>query len=698
MKKSRPRSRGLRFGRLTQLALRALLSLALVLGGGAGARPPAARATAFFLVNNDGDFVGADCPSTCTLRAAVAEAVSGDIILFPSTPFTVTFDANLGTLTLSKSLMIQAGTDAITPVVLNGANLSNLSGPVVRVTGEGVVVDLEGVTIRNGPQGGIVIEPGARLNLRDSAVISNINTGITNSGVLDAVNVTLSGNSGGALVNVGVGAVTLTNVTIAHNTGLLALAGGVANSGATVNMQNTILTGNTAQGFALNCRGTLTSLGNNLVDLLNDPALDPPPCVLAPPSQPSDKVNVAAGVGALQDNGGATPTHALLSGSPGIDSGNPASCPDKDQRGVPRLFGAACDIGAFEVPVVRLSAANFSGLETVNPATFTASLEAALPFTLTAHFNTADGLAQAGLDYSAVTGGALTFAPGNTLAVGAVPVTANALYTGDRWLTVALSPTVGQGQSAPLTGVLTLLDAQPPPVATVASGEASVLKSAGSVVVTATLDTVSGVTATVRYSTADGTALAGRDYVARTGSLIFPPGQTVQTTTLTLVNDGQYYGDRVFGVTLSQPLSATVGSPGAMAITILDDNPRRVFLPSIMSPYTERESNDTQAKANGPLERGRAYRGGNKGDLDVDFFFFDASGSGTISVNVSNLIYPAQVQVRNDRSNQPLPGGFAGAPPYQLNVVAVQPGRYYLVIVTPAGYTGGDYMLTVHYP
>jgi hypothetical protein len=57
----------------------------------------------------------------------------------------------------------------------------------------------------------------------------------------------------------------------------------------------------------------------------------------------------------LAFNGGPTRTHALLDGSPAIDNGIGAACVDdmaapltRDQRGVQRPWGAACDIGAFE--------------------------------------------------------------------------------------------------------------------------------------------------------------------------------------------------------------------------------------------------------------------------------------------------------------------------------------------------------------
>jgi CSLREA domain-containing protein len=53
-------------------------------------------------------------------------------------------------------------------------------------------------------------------------------------------------------------------------------------------------------------------------------------------------------LGTLANNGGPTKTHALLDGSPAIDSGFWPTCPGTDQRGVIRPQGAGCDIGAYE--------------------------------------------------------------------------------------------------------------------------------------------------------------------------------------------------------------------------------------------------------------------------------------------------------------------------------------------------------------
>jgi hypothetical protein len=53
-------------------------------------------------------------------------------------------------------------------------------------------------------------------------------------------------------------------------------------------------------------------------------------------------------LGTLRNNGGPTPTHALLWGSPAIDGGSNAGCPAADQRGVTRPQRTTCDIGAVE--------------------------------------------------------------------------------------------------------------------------------------------------------------------------------------------------------------------------------------------------------------------------------------------------------------------------------------------------------------
>jgi hypothetical protein len=66
-----------------------------------------------------------------------------------------------------------------------------------------------------------------------------------------------------------------------------------------------------------------------------------------------DQINTDPMLGPLQDNGGSTFTHELLSGSPAINAGDPSFTPppDYDQRGsgFQRVVNGRVDIGAFEV-------------------------------------------------------------------------------------------------------------------------------------------------------------------------------------------------------------------------------------------------------------------------------------------------------------------------------------------------------------
>jgi hypothetical protein len=52
------------------------------------------------------------------------------------------------------------------------------------------------------------------------------------------------------------------------------------------------------------------------------------------------------------------------------------------------------------------------------------------------------------------------------------------------------------------------------------------------------LASVTAGTTTVDYSTADGTAVAGRDYVATSGTLTFAPAETVKTILIPTLDDG----------------------------------------------------------------------------------------------------------------------------------------------------------------
>jgi len=80
--------------------------------------------------------------------------------------------------------------------------------------------------------------------------------------------------------------------------------------------------------------------------------------------------------------------------------------------------------------------------------------------------------------------------------------------------------------------------------------------SNGSAVFTVTLNPASKNTSSVSFATADGTAVAGTDYVATSQTVTFAPGQIQQTVVVSLLNSGG--GQKTFSGQLSSPVGAQV--------------------------------------------------------------------------------------------------------------------------------------------
>lgn len=153
--------------------------------------------------------------------------------------------------------------------------------------------------------------------------------------------------------------------------------------------------------------------------------------------------------------------------------------------------------------------------------------------------------------------------------------------------TAANSPTVGTGVdlSAHFTtdrlGVTRTVpwgigcyqfQAPPPPaIPTLAlsAGAYGTSISAGSVTITVNRTGNTAGTSTVAYATSNGSAVAGTDYTATSGTLTFTAGQTVKTFSVPIINTGAVGGSpRNFMVVLSNPVGATLGqSASAVSIT-----------------------------------------------------------------------------------------------------------------------------------
>ena len=89
--------------------------------------------------------------------------------------------------------------------------------------------------------------------------------------------------------------------------------------------------------------------------------------------------------------------------------------------------------------------------------------------------------------------------------------------------------------------------------------------------ITVTLSPASQTTVTVHYATASGTATAGDDFAASSGTLTFLRGQATKTIAVSVIGDTQPEPDEHFSIRLSDPTNAEMATESA-TVTILDDD------------------------------------------------------------------------------------------------------------------------------
>lgn len=165
------------------------------------------------------------------------------------------------------------------------------------------------------------------------------------------------GGAGGAIFNNastgGQARLSLEDCTVSNNTAVNTAGIYNLNFSATarVGLRNTILKSG-AGGNLLNSSGQIESLGHNLCDDFAGDASNPGTGPSGYLNGPGDVRNTDPQLGPLQDNGGPTLTHALLPGSPAINSGQNGGYDHADQRGFMRR--GVNDIGAFEFDAFEL--------------------------------------------------------------------------------------------------------------------------------------------------------------------------------------------------------------------------------------------------------------------------------------------------------------------------------------------------------
>ena len=142
------------------------------------------------------------------------------------------------------------------------------------------------------------------------------------------------------------------------------------------------------------------------------------------------------------------------------------------------------------------------------------------------------------------------------------------------------------------TSVVTV--AGPPGAVQLSSSTYSGGEASGQQSITITVNRIGGSTgsASVNYATANGSATAGSDYTATSGTVNWPDGDTSNRTfNVTVLDDASVEGSQTFTVSLSGPVGATLGSPVSATVTINDnDNPPAGTMQLAASSYSLAEN------------------------------------------------------------------------------------------------------------
>lgn len=167
----------------------------------------------------------------------------------------------------------------------------------------------------------------------------------------------------------------------------------------------------------------------------------------------------------------------------------------------------------------------------------------------------------------------LDITPGGTAFMNAVVGATNSLYQMNLSTGAAtLVGTIGTGSTA-IVDIASMLEN----VVSFSQATLTQSESGGTADLTVTRANADGQT-TVHYSTADGTATGGADYVPTAdGTVTFAPGEISKTISIPIINDTNPEPSETFTVSLTgastQGGTAAIISPRTVTVTIDDDDP-----------------------------------------------------------------------------------------------------------------------------
>jgi hypothetical protein len=230
--------------------------------------------------------------------------------------------------------------------------------------------------------------------------------------------------------------------------------------------------------------------------------------------------------------------------------------------------------GGGELPTVAFTAAAQSASEGAGTAIVTVQLSAVSDDDVTVPF-TAGGTATNPSDYT-MTASPITIPAGSTTGTATVTIVDDALAEADETVIVTMGAPVNAVAGATTVHTLTINDNDAPPSSgTMAfpSAAYSLAEDGMSATITVKRSGGSHGAASVQYATSDGTATAGTDYTAASGTLNWADGDAEDKTfSIAITNDDLGEEDETVNLALDNAAGASLGVPDNAVLTIMDDD------------------------------------------------------------------------------------------------------------------------------
>ena len=140
------------------------------------------------------------------------------------------------------------------------------------------------------------------------------------------------------------------------------------------------------------------------------------------------------------------------------------------------------------------------------------------------------------------------------------------------------------------------LQAQTLPTLRLSNGNLTVSEGVGNAVLNVIVDIAPTEVITVSYTTANGTAVAGSDYVATSGTITFGINDTTpKQISIPIIDDTVVESTETFLLQLFNPISATLGMPSVATINITDNDSGATPTPQVFADAYEPNNTFSQA-------------------------------------------------------------------------------------------------------